>query len=104
MVKRPSVFFSLKNQSLTRSWPLDWRGCFEQGIKWDAPLGLDFGLGLWRLHTMAVQVERPWEFMARGFDFGPDKGSTYYILLAMYFQPISLATQSHGLSTWTTIV
>jgi len=39
-------FFSLKNQSLTRSWPLDWRGYFEQGIKWDAPLGLDFELGL----------------------------------------------------------
>jgi hypothetical protein len=60
MVERLSDFFSLKNQSLTRSWPLDWRGSFEQGIKWDAPLGLDFGLGLWRLHhTMAVQVERP---------------------------------------------
>jgi hypothetical protein len=45
-------FFSLKIQSSTRSWPLDWRGYFEQGIKWHAPLGLDFGLGLWRLHTM----------------------------------------------------
>jgi hypothetical protein len=32
--------------------------------------GLDFGLGLWRLHTLAVQVERPWEFMAKGLDFG----------------------------------
>jgi hypothetical protein len=62
-------FFSLKNQSLTRSWPLDWRGYFEQGIKWDAPSGLDFGLGLWRLHTLVVQVERPWEFMAKGLDF-----------------------------------
>ena len=38
--------FSIKNQSLTRSWPLDWRGCFGQGMKWDAHLGLDFGLGL----------------------------------------------------------
>jgi hypothetical protein len=37
-------FFSFKNQQLTRSWPLDWRGYFEQGIKWDAPLGSDFGL------------------------------------------------------------
>jgi hypothetical protein len=44
--------FSLNNQSLTRSWPLDWRGCFGQGIKWDAPLGVDFDLGLWRLHIM----------------------------------------------------
>jgi hypothetical protein len=32
-------------------------------------LSLDFGLGLWRLHTLAVQVERPWEFMAKGLDF-----------------------------------
>jgi hypothetical protein len=70
MVERPSVFFSLKNQSLTRPWPLEWRGYFEQGIKWGAPLGLDFGLGLWRLHTVAVQVERLWEFMAKGLDFG----------------------------------
>jgi hypothetical protein len=61
-------FFSLNNQSLTRSWPLDWRGYFEQGIKWHAPLSLDFGLGLWRLHTLVVQVERPWEFMAKGLD------------------------------------
>ena len=28
-----------------------------------------FGLGLWRLHTLAVQVERLWEFMAKGLDF-----------------------------------
>jgi hypothetical protein len=45
-------FFSLKYQSLTISWPLDWRGYLENGIKWHAPLSLDFGLGLWRLHTM----------------------------------------------------
>jgi hypothetical protein len=63
-------FFSLENQSLTISWLLDWRGSFEQGIKWDAPLGLDFGLSLWRLHTMAIQVERPWEFLAKSLDFG----------------------------------
>jgi hypothetical protein len=63
-------FFSLQNQSLTRSRPLDWRGYFEQGIKRDALFGLDFGLSLWKLHTMAVQVERPWEFMAKGLDFG----------------------------------
>jgi hypothetical protein len=81
-------FISLENQSLTRSWPLDWRGYFEQGIKWDAPLGLAFG----------------------GFTLCPAEGCTYYILLAIIFSPFlwtlnkSLATQSHSLSTWTTIV
>jgi hypothetical protein len=69
MVERLSIF-SLKNQSLTRSWPLNWRGFFGQGIKWDVPLGSDFGLGLRRLHTMVVHVERLWEFMAKGLDFG----------------------------------
>jgi hypothetical protein len=33
-------------------------------------LPLNFGLGL--IHTMVVQVERPWEFMAKGLDFGLD--------------------------------
>jgi hypothetical protein len=65
-------FFSFKNQSLRTSWALDWRGCFEQGIEWDAPLGVDFGLGLWKLHTVAVQVESPWNFMAKGLDIGLD--------------------------------
>jgi hypothetical protein len=36
-------FFSWKYKKLTRSWPLDWRGCFGQGLKWDA---LSF-FGLW---------------------------------------------------------
>jgi hypothetical protein len=31
-------------------------GCFGQGIEWDAPLGLDFGLGLW---THASHYARP---------------------------------------------
>jgi hypothetical protein len=58
MVKRPPVFISLKNQSLTRSWPLDWRGCFEQGIKWNAPSS--FGLWAWPLE--ASHYGRPsWE-------------------------------------------
>jgi hypothetical protein len=33
-------------------------------------MGLDFRLGLWRFHTMAIQVEGTWEFMAKGLDFG----------------------------------
>jgi hypothetical protein len=37
---------------------------------WDGPSDLSFGLALWRLHTMANQVERPWECTAKGLDFG----------------------------------
>jgi hypothetical protein len=33
-------------------------------------LPLDYGLGLWRLHIVAVQVKRPWEFMTKGLDYG----------------------------------
>jgi hypothetical protein len=87
---RGCLFFHSNNQLLTRSWPLDWRSYFEQGIKWDAPLSLDFRLGLWRLHTI------------------PNPSCTYYILLNI-FNPFlwtqqSLAIQPHGLSTWTAIV
>jgi hypothetical protein len=84
-------FFSLKIQSLTRSWPLDWRGYFEQGTKWHAPLGLDFGLGLWRLHTMPGQRLDVLYFIG------------YFQLISLDSQQ-SLATQSHGLSIWTAIV
>jgi hypothetical protein len=99
MVERLLDFFSKRRyKNMTRSWLLDWRGCFEQGIEWDAPpslgMGLDFGLGLWKLYTTICLTG----------------GSNSYIILAMHFQPISLksqqslAIQSHGLSTWTTIV
>ena len=36
MIERPSDFF-IKNQSLIRSWPLDWKDYFEQEIKWYVP-------------------------------------------------------------------
>ena len=48
-------FFSFKNQPLTRSWPLDWRGCFGQGIKWDAPSSF----GVWALPLEALHYDRP---------------------------------------------
>jgi hypothetical protein len=32
-------------------------------------MALYFGLGLCRLHTIVVQVKRPWEFMAKWLDF-----------------------------------
>jgi hypothetical protein len=64
---------------------------------------------------MAVQVERPWEFMVKGSDFGLGlwKLLTHYArpkapipiyswLFSAHFSGLStkLATQSHGLSTW----
>jgi hypothetical protein len=42
-------FFSLNNQSLTRSWPLDWRGYFEQRIKWTC--SFEFGVWTWPLEA-----------------------------------------------------
>jgi hypothetical protein len=48
-------FFFIKKSIIDNIWPLDWRGYFEQGIKWDAPLGLDFELGVSRLHTMPTR-------------------------------------------------
>ena len=60
-------------------------------------MGCSFGFGLWawplEAHIIAVEVERPWKFMAKGLDFGiglgrltlyPVEGSTYYILLAIF--------------------
>jgi hypothetical protein len=67
---------------------------------------------------MAFQVERPWEFMAKDLDFGfglwklhtmPGR-RLHFPYFIDYSQPISLdsqqslATQSHGLSTWKAIV
>jgi hypothetical protein len=80
MVEKSS-FSSINDQKLTRSWPLDWRGCFGQAIKWDASdecyrfelwawpletshydrpsreaIGVhDQKFGLWRLHTLPDQ-------------------------------------------------
>jgi hypothetical protein len=40
ILERPSVYvLSLRNQSLTGSWPLDRRGYSEQGKKWDWSFG-----------------------------------------------------------------
>jgi hypothetical protein len=45
MVERLSVFFQRKNQLLTRSWPLDWRGYFgglSTKFGYSIPWSLDF--------------------------------------------------------------
>jgi len=72
--------------------------------------GSGLELGLWRLHTMAVQVKRLWEFIAKGlaFGLGLSRLHTYSRLKApiliiycsfLWTLTKSLATQSHGLST-----
>jgi hypothetical protein len=54
-------------------------------------MGLEFGLGLWRLHIMPSRRLQLVYFIG------------YFQLISLDSQQ-SLATQSHGLSTWTTIV
>jgi hypothetical protein len=54
IVESSSNCFHKFLQKLTRSCPLDWRGCFGHVIKWDAPCS--FGLGHWRLHTMPKRM------------------------------------------------
>ena len=117
MVERPSVFFhySLFLNSIdkthththTISWLLDWRGCFGQGISGIHFLPLDFGLGLWRFYTMVVQVESPWEFIAKGLDFGLDLWRLHnsYILLNIFSAHFTMHEISqlpcNNLHTWT---
>jgi hypothetical protein len=59
MVKRLSVFF-IKKSIIGKILAVRLEELFCARNKVNAPLGLDFGLGRWRLHTMAVQVERLW--------------------------------------------
>jgi hypothetical protein len=40
--RRGCHLFFIEINKVTRAWLLDWRGCFGQGIKWDAPSS--FGL------------------------------------------------------------
>ena len=95
MVERLSSYFQKKNQSLTRSWPLNWRGCFGQGVEWDAPLGLDFGLAfggftIWpsKLRGRGSSWPKIWtlDLAFGGFTLCTAEGSTYYDLLA-FFSP-----------------
>jgi hypothetical protein len=79
---------------------------------------LDFGLGLWRLHTMTVQVERMREFTAKGLDFGLGLWKLhsmpcqrlqllyFYWLFSAHFFELStkFGHSNHGLSTPTAIV
>jgi hypothetical protein len=53
-------FFRRKKIKLTRSWPLDWRGCFGQGMKWDAPSSF----GLWTL-GLAFRSFKLWPSKSR---------------------------------------
>jgi len=41
-------------------------------------MDLDSRLGLWKLHTpMAIQIEKPWQFIAKGLDFQLALGRLY---------------------------
>ena len=48
-----------------------------QGIKWDVPMGLDFGLDLWRLQTMPGR-------------------RLQLLYLSGYLQPVSLKSQQEN--------
>jgi hypothetical protein len=76
---------------------------WKKPIKWDAPLGLDFGLGLLKLHTMTVQVERPWGFMAKGANLGLDLWKLHTMLgqrlQFLYFIGYVFSARFFGLST-----
>jgi hypothetical protein len=62
MVERLLVLsFVKKNSIIDKILAVRLEGLFWAKNKMGFPLGSDFGLGLWRLHTMAVQVERPWD-------------------------------------------
>jgi hypothetical protein len=65
MVERPLVVFHQKNSIIGNILAVR----LEELLWAMTNMGCSFGLGLWRLHTMAVQVERPWEFTAEGLDF-----------------------------------
>jgi hypothetical protein len=87
-------------------------------------MGCSFEFELWAWPLEASQYGHPsreavgvhgqrfgfWTWPLEASHCALAKDTTYYILLAMYFQPISLdsqqslATQSHGLSTSTAIV
>jgi hypothetical protein len=82
--------FMKKIQSLTRFWPLDWRGYFEQEIKWHAPLGIGlWGLAFggfiqWLSKSRGHGSSWPKDLDFGGFTLCPAEGSTYYILLAIF--------------------
>jgi hypothetical protein len=76
MVERPSIlftkiffFFFKKKKKTDKILTVRLEGLFWS---WNAPSSLGLGFGLCRLHTMDVQVKRPWEVMAKGLDFGLD--------------------------------
>jgi hypothetical protein len=95
MVERLLIFiYLLKNKKLTRSWPLDWRSCYGQGIKWDAPsffwtLGLAIGgFTLWPSKSRGCGSSWP-KVWTLGLTFGGStlcspKGSNSFISLVIF--------------------
>jgi hypothetical protein len=114
-------FFSLKKLTIDKILAVRLQGSFWARNK----VGCSFGFGLWAwpleaslygcLGREAVGVHgqrfRLWTWPLQASHYARPKAPfTIMILLAIYLQPISLdsqqslATQSHGLSTWTAIV
>jgi hypothetical protein len=72
MVRKSSVFFFLRKSIIDKILAVRLEGgCFGQGIKWDAPLSSNFGLGLWRLHTMPCRGLQLLYFVGYIYIFSP---------------------------------
>jgi hypothetical protein len=71
MVERLALFSHTKKSKNDKILAVRLEGMFWAGNKVDCSFFMwTLGLAFWRLRPMAIQVERPWEFMAKGLDFG----------------------------------
>jgi hypothetical protein len=93
--------FSLKYQIIDKILAVRSEGLFWASNKVGCSFG--FGLRLWRLHTITVQVERPWEFLAKGLDFGLGLWRLHTVpsqrLQLLYCIGYVISTHFFGLST-----
>jgi hypothetical protein len=87
-----------------------------EGLFWAVnKVGCSFILGLWKLHIMVVQDEKPWDFMAKDLGFGlslwklhtmPGRRLRFLYILLSTFSPYLWTVNKvwpFNLATWTTI-
>jgi hypothetical protein len=103
MVERPSIFFRKELNFFDKILAVRSEGLFGQGIKWDAPSS--FGLWAWRVGGCTLWPSKSkgrGEFTAKSLDFGldlwklhtmPGRRLRFLYLIGYYFQPISLDSQ-----------